>query len=176
MSKTRKAKVLLPTTLTKEEAETAFAAFAAADAKQQRITATMDVQITKIREKYADELAKLTEEKDTNFEIIQTYAVNNRDAFGNKKSMDLTHGVIGFRTGTPKLKLRKGFTWPSVLNLLKEFLPEYVRTIEEPAKDRLLADREVPETNSQFAKVGIMVDQDETFFVEPKKEAVEVAA
>ena len=175
MAKTRQTKTLLPSTLTREEAEIAFAAFAEADAKQQRITATMDVQITKIRERYSDELTKLSEEKEKNFEIIQAFAVNNRDAFGNKKSMDLTHGVIGFRTGTPKLKTRKGFTWPSVLNLVKEFLPSYVRTSEEVAKDRLLADREVPEIASQFTKVGILVDQDENFFVEPKKELAEVA-
>jgi len=173
MAKTRQSKVLLPSTISKEDAETAFAAFAEADAKQQKITATMDVQITKIREKYSDELTKLADDKQSNFEIIQTYATNNRDAFGNRKSMELTHGVIGFRTGTPKLKTLKGFTWPSVLNLLKEFLPAYVRVAEEPAKDRLLADREVPEVAMQFSKVGIMVDQDETFFVEPKKELVE---
>jgi phage host-nuclease inhibitor protein Gam len=176
MSKTRKKKVLLPSTIDREQAEAAFASYAEADAKQQRIAATMDVQITKIRERYADELAKLTEEKVANFEIIQTYATNNRDAFGNRKSMELTHGIIGFRTGTPKLKTRKGFTWPAVLNMLKEYLPAYVRTAEEPAKDRLLADREVPEVANLFAKVGILVDQDESFFVEPKKELAEVAA
>jgi phage host-nuclease inhibitor protein Gam len=84
--------------------------------------------------------------------------------------MEMVHGVIGFRTGTPKLKTLKGFTWGAVTNLLKEFLPSYVRVSEEPAKDRLLADREVPETASLFPKVGIFVDQDETFYVEPKKE------
>jgi len=50
-----------------------------------------------------------------------------------------------------------------------------VRTTEEPAKDRLLADRDVPEIFTQFQKLGITVDQDETFFVEPKKELAEVA-
>jgi phage host-nuclease inhibitor protein Gam len=175
MSKTREKKVLLPNTINREQAETAFASYAEADAQQQRITANMDMQITKIRDKYADDLAKLTEKKAADFEIIQTYAINNRDAFGNKKSLMLTHGVIGFRTGTPKLKTRKGFTWPAVLNMLKEYLPAYVRVAEEPAKDRLLADREVPEVASLFAKVGILVDQDEAFFVEPKKELAEVA-
>jgi phage host-nuclease inhibitor protein Gam len=175
MSKTRKTKTLLPSAISREDAETAFAAFAEADARQQKIAATMDVQITKIREKYSDELARLGDEKEASFELIQGYAVSNRDDFGHKKSMDLVHGIIGFRTGTPKLKLRKGFTWPSVVNLLREFLPGYVRTSEEPAKDRLLADRDVPEVNAQFQKLGIMVDQDEVFFVEPKKELAEVA-
>lgn len=173
MSKTREKKVLVPNTITRQEAEDAFAEYAEADATIQKINATMDLSFTKIRDKYADELTEAIELKGKNFELIQTYATNNREDFGNKKSMELTHGLIGFRTGTPKLKTLRGFTWPSVLNLLKEFLPTYVRTAEEPAKDRLLADREVPEVADLFGKVGIMVDQDEAFYVEPKKELAE---
>lgn len=168
---TRQKKVLI-TGITREHAEDAFARYADADARQQQITAKMDVQITKIREKFADELSKLDEVKEQSFEEIQSFAENNRDVFGQKKSLEMTHGVIGFRTGTPKLKTLKGFTWSSVTNLLKEFLPSYLRVIEEPAKDRLLADRDNPETVMQFNKCGIYVDQDETFYVEPKKEEV----
>lgn len=165
----RQKKVLI-TGITREQAEDAFARYADADARQQKITAQMDVQITKIREKYSDELSKLEEVREKSFDEIQSFAASNRDQFGNKKSMEMTHGVIGFRTGTPKLKTLKGFTWNSVTNLLKEFLPGYLRIIEEPAKDRLLADRENPDTYQQFNKCGIYVDQDETFYVEPKKE------
>ena len=95
---------------------------------------------------------------------------NREELFTKRKSLETTHGTIGFRTSTPKLKTLKGFTWASVLNLLKEFLPDYVRTAEEPAKDKLLADREDEEVSALFPKVGIAVVQDETFFVEPKKE------
>ena len=151
--------------------EQAFADYAKADARQQKITAEMDVAMTKIREKWQDELAKLAEAKDNAFDIMQAYAMENREAlFSKRKSLETTHGTLGFRTGTPKLKTLKGFTWASVLNLLKEFLPGYVRTIEEPAKDKLLADRDDEETAALFPKVGIAVVQDETFYVEPKKE------
>lgn len=158
--------------VTKDEAEDAFAQYAQADARQQKITATMDMAITKIREKYAEELNELQERKDEAFDKLHAYAESNREDFGKKKSMEFQHGVLGFRTGTPKLKTRKGFTWASVMGLLKVHLPSYVRTVEEPAKDRLLADREEPDTAKMFAEVGIYVDQDEAFFVEPKKEEV----
>lgn len=167
----RRKKTLI-TGVTREQAEDSFARYADADARQQKITAQMDVQITRIREKYADDLTKLEEIKDQAFDEIHAYAENNRDQFGQKKSLELTHGVIGFRTGTPKLKTLKGFTWNSVTNLLKEFLPSYIRIEESPAKDRLLADRDNPDTFQQFNKCGIYVDQDETFYVEPKKEEV----
>lgn len=157
--------------VTADQMETAFADFARADARIQKINATMDVEMTRIREKYQDELSKLQDEKDKAFDILQTYGVENKDElFSKRKSIETVHGILGFRTGTPKLKTLKGFTWPSVVNLLKEFLPDYVRTTEEAAKDRLLSDREVEEVRDLFPKVGITVVQDETFYVEPKKE------
>ena len=170
MAKTREKKVV-HTGVSTEQMETAFAEFATADAKLQKINATMDVKFTEIRERYADEIAKLSEKKDNAFDILQAFAMENKqELFSKKKSMESTHGVLGFRIGTPKLKTLKGFTWGAVTNLLKEFLPGYVRTSEEPAKDKLLADRDDQEVATLFGKVGIYVDQDETFFVEPKKE------
>lgn len=171
MTKKRQVKKLL-SNINRADAEQAFAEYAKATAQQNKITAAQDLAFAKIREKNQDELADLEKIKEDSFSIMQAYAVDNRADFGNKKSMELAHGVFGFRTGTPKLKLLKGFTWNSVTNLLKEFLPDYIRTVEEPAKDRLLSDREAPEVNTLFTKVGIMVDQDEVFFVEPKKEEV----
>jgi phage host-nuclease inhibitor protein Gam len=170
----RQKKTLLSANISREEAEDAFAEYAKVDAKMQQITAKMDVQITGIREKHSAMLADLQELKDTAFEKLQAFAENNRDEFGNKKSLEFAHGILGFRTGTPKLKTRKGFTWSIVTNLLKEFYPSYLRISEEPAKDRLLADRDEPETAQLYSKVGIYVDQDETFYVEPKKEEFSV--
>lgn len=170
MAKTTRQTKKLLSNITRGDAEQAFADYAKADAAMQKITATQDLQFAKIREKNQDQLAELERIKEEAFDKMQAYATDNRADFGSKKSMELAHGILGFRTGTPKLKTLKGFTWNSVTNLLKEFLPGYIRTAEEPAKDRLLSDREVPEVASLFPKVGIMVDQDETFFVEPKKE------
>lgn len=172
MVKTREKK-LVQTGINGEQMEQAFSDFSISDAKIQVITSKMDVEMTRIREKYQDELQKWGEMKAKNFDILQGYAMENRDElFSKRKSMETVHGVFGFRTGTPKLKTLKGFTWGSVTNLLKEFMPQYVRTTEEPAKDKLLSDREDQDVVTLFPKVGIYVDQDETFFVEPKKEEV----
>lgn len=170
MAKTREKKVVY-TGVTSDEMEAAFTEFATADAKLQKLNATMDVEITRIREKYADDIAKLTERKEKSFDVVQAFALANKeDLFTRRKSMDTVHGSFGFRTGTPKLKLLKGFTWGAVTNLLSEFLPDYVRTTTEPAKDKLLADRDSEDVSGMMTKVGIMVVQEETFFIEPKKE------
>lgn len=170
MVKTRVKKIVV-SGVKRDQMEEAFGKFALADAKVQGINAKMDAEITKIREKNADDLAKWQQEREDALEVLQVYATENRDElFSKKKSIETTHGILGFRTGTPKLKTRKGFTWSAVLELLKEFNPSYVRTTDEIAKDKLLADRENEEISELMQKVGIMVDQDETFFVEPKKE------
>ncbi|MDR1543062.1 MAG: host-nuclease inhibitor Gam family protein [Prevotellaceae bacterium] len=157
--------------ITQQDYEQAMSEYAIADARLQKINAAIDVKFTEIREKYSFEISELDAKKEANFDILQTFALENKDVlFVKKKSLENAHGTLGFRTGTPKLKTLKGFTWSAVTNLLKEFLPQYVRVSEEPAKDKLLADREVSETAELFGKCGIAVVQDETFFVELKKE------
>ena len=169
-TKAREKKVV-HTGVSSETMENAFSEYAVADAKLQKINSTMDVEMTRIREKYADDIAKLSEAKDKAFDVLQAFAVENKeDLFARKKSMDSVHGTIGFRTGTPKLKTLKGFTWNAVTKLLSEFLPEYVRVTEEPAKDKLLADRDVEDMAKLYSKVGIAVTQEESFYVELKKE------
>lgn len=175
------------TGVSREAADEAFATYAKSDAQIQKINAEIELQCAKIREKYADRLASLTIERGEAFDVLQSFATENQAAlFTKKKSLDMAHGTIGFRTGTPKLKTLKGFTWASALQLAKKFLPmTYIRQTEEIAKDRLLADRELEDVavydtptgdprevpmREAMAACGIQVVQDETFYVEPKKE------
>lgn len=157
--------------ITAEQANDAFAQYAKADAQINKINADVELQCAKIREKHADELTRLSDEREQAFDTLQAYAVENQaELFTKKKSLDMAHGTIGFRTGTPKLKTLKGFTWASALNLVREFLPSFIRTTEEIAKDKLLADRDAEGMGEKMAQCGITVTQDETFYVEPKKE------
>ena len=159
--------------VTREAADEALATYAMADAQAAKIAADIELQCVKIREKYADKLAELEGQKSIAFDTLQAYASENKcDLFSKKKSLDMVHGTIGFRTGTPKLKTLKGFTWASALTLVKEFMGEFIRTSEEIAKDKLLADREVEGMAEKMERCGIYVAQDETFFVEPKREEV----
>lgn len=159
--------------VTREAADEALATYAKADAQAAKIAADIELQCVKIREKYADKLAELEGQKSTAFDTLQAYASENKgELFTKKKSLDMVHGTIGFRTGTPKLKTLKGFTWASALTLVKEFMSDFIRTSEEIAKDKLLADREAEGMAEKMEKCGIYVAQDETFFVEPKREEV----
>ena len=182
----REKKVII-TGVTREAADEAFAVYAKAAAQSAKITADIELQCAKIREKYALRLAELDDEKKQAFDTLQSFATENQaELFTKKKSLEMAHGVIGFRTGTPKLKTLKGFTWASALQLVKEFLPfTYIRQTEEIAKDKLLADRDLKEVAvydtptcdprvvtmlEAMAACGIQVVQEEAFYVEPKKE------
>ena len=157
--------------VSREQADAAFAQYAKASAQSDKIQADIELQCARIREKYASQIATLTEEKETAFDTLQSYAMENQaELFSKKKSLEMAHGTIGFRTGTPKLKTLKGFTWASALQLVKEFLPTCIRTTEEIAKDKMLTDRDEEGMTDKMAKCGIQVVQEETFYVEPKKE------
>ena len=161
------------TGVTRDQMEEAFGQYALADAEVQSITASMDQQFVAIREQHADRLAELEEQKSKALEVMQVFATENREElFSKRKSMETAHGVIGFRTGTPKLKTKRGFTWAAVLELLRKFGKDYLRTTEEVAKDKILADRDSDECQQLMEDCGLMVVQDESFFVEPKKEGV----
>lgn len=182
MSTKRKKKAII-SGVTRDEAEQAFARYAKADASINKMNAEIDLQCAKVRERYQEKISALSTEREEAFDTLQSFACEHQsELFTKKKSLEMAHGVIGFRTGTPKLKTLKGFTWASALRLVKEFLPGYIRTTEEIAKDKLLADRdthlETPEGDAQrevpmseqMARCGIVVSQDETFYVEPKQE------
>lgn len=157
--------------VSREAMEEAFGVYANADAEQRKLTAQMDSEIIDIRESYADRIAKFENEKKEAFEKMQVYATENRDElFTKRKSLETTHGILGFRIGTPKLKAKKGFTWAGVLELLKVKAPHYVRTTQEVAKDKLLAERDLEDTKVIMEACCVTVVQEESFFVEPKSE------
>lgn len=170
MVKSRVKKAVI-TGVTSEQVESALSEFSQADSRIQKITAEMELKITAIRDKHAEELAELQKKKDDSVEILQAFATENKESlFSKTKSYKSAHGIFGFRTGTPKIKQLRGFTKESVLTLVKTLLPNYIRTTEELAKDKLLADREKEEVAELLPKCGMAVVQDETFYVEPKKE------
>lgn len=170
MAKSRVKKAVI-TGVTSEQVESALSEFSQADSRVQKITAEMELKITAIRDRHAEELAELQKKKDDSVEILQAFATENKESlFSKTKSYKSAHGIFGFRTGTPKIKQLRGFTKESVLTLVKTLLPNYIRTTEELAKDKLLADREKEEVAELLPKCGMAVVQDETFYVEPKKE------
>lgn len=159
--------------VTRDQAETAMAEFAKSANDLSAIEAKMNSELAAIREKYQDRITELNDKKDEQFEVLEVFANETNESWGKKKSLDLVHGTIGFRTGTPKLKYEKGFNGKSVVAILAEKFPDYVRTVTEINKEKLIADRENDGFQKLCEKAHISIDQDETFFVESKSEALQ---
>jgi phage host-nuclease inhibitor protein Gam len=168
-----KRKKELPTPLLSEqELEEQAGKYAAIESELMSLQAQLDKEVQVIRDKYLGKIAALEQDKDEVMKLILFWAQSNREVFEKKKSRELLHARIGFRMGTPKLKTRKGFTWASVTQLLKEFAPDYIRLKEEPDKELLIAHREDAKIPELYEKIGIECVQEESFFIEPKTEEV----
>ena len=134
-------------------------------------TAAMDQRLMEIRTEYEMTLSKCQEELDAKMALAQAWAEANPAEFGAKKSIQMVHGEVGFRTGMPQLKPLTGWTWDRVKEALKTGNFGYIRTKEEVDKAQILADRLI--IGEAMRTIGCRVVQDEPFFVEPKRDSQE---
>jgi phage host-nuclease inhibitor protein Gam len=158
--------------ISEQELETKLSEYATKFNELETLETTLNSKITELRDKYQHKITEAKDSLDRTLKVIHFWAEKNKDRFDKKRSMDMHHGQIGFRTGTPKLKTGKGFTWASITVLLLDLAPQFIRVKNECEKDLLLAKREDEETQTLMKKVGIEVVQDESFFINLKKEHI----
>jgi phage host-nuclease inhibitor protein Gam len=151
-----------------EQAQEASARYAEVSARLTSIEAQMNERINSIKDEFQNEIIYLAREKEKQFEVLETYAKEQKDNWGKRKSLDLLHSIIGFRTGTPKVAKDKKFTWENVLELVKEKFPSLVRVKCELDKEAIISMREDKAFLDLQKTCYVDVVQDETFFVEAK--------
>lgn len=159
--------------VTREEMEQAFSSYAHSDAHIMEITARMDEEMTVIRDKYSEELNNLSDVRKRSFDVLQAYAIDNRDKFMRCRTQQMKYGSIGFRFGTPSIKQVKGYTVSETLKLALHIAPEFVRTKLELDKETLLNKKGDKKVQEIMSRLGVYVGRSETFFVELKKEESE---
>jgi phage host-nuclease inhibitor protein Gam len=140
-----------------------------------RINAQREAAVKAIDDRVAPELDKINLAIEEKVAQIQAWAEANPREFENKKSLELTHGTIGFRTGTPALKLiSRAWNWDQALLAISEHLPNFIRSVPEIDKEALIAQR--GDENIQWALpcCGLKVTQAESFFIDPKVEDVDI--
>lgn len=173
MSKNR-IKFVGPAIKSRAEMEALARKIAEAKIEQQSLTAAMDAAITAARETFEGRLGCLSEKIEGQMALAQSWAEANPAEFGQAKSIDMVHAVIGFRTGTPKLKTLAGWTFDRVLQYLRDAgLMKFIRVKEEVDKERLIASREQL-LDGDYRAMGVRIVQEESFYVEPKLTEVEV--
>lgn len=103
---------------------------------------------------------------------LQAFAEYNKaDLFDKKKSVELMHGLFGFRQST-KLKQLKGFKIADTLEKLKEF--GWLDGIR-PGKESINKDVLGEWSDDKLASVGQQRDISDQFWYEIKEESVENA-
>ncbi len=152
--------------------EDAMARYNEATLREIELKQLLENEVNELVSKYSQELDAIAQIKQASFGLAHTYCLLNKETlFDKRRSIGTLYGIAGFRLGTPRLKTLKGSNWSNILTALKEHLPAYIRTIEEPAKDLLLADRNKETVAPLLFSIGVQVVQDELFYIEPKKAA-----
>lgn len=174
----RKSKTTSRTTITgRDDLESVFGEYAAVVIETDALKAEMEEQIRQVRAGYADRFAEMGDEAGALLDDIGAWAAGNPASFKEKKSLELLHGVIGFRTSTPRVALPRGTDEEDLATTLVDSgLDCYVRVRRELDKQRILAAVAGAEGGDEAEAVlgayGIKVRQGEKFFAEVRREAV----
>lgn len=163
--------------VTLEQAQSASQQFAETKTSFNKIEARMNEELNKVKAKYADDITELVDRLEEPQEILEVYAKEQKKNWGKKKSLELLHCIVGFRTGTPKVVKDKGFSWEAVLQLLKKnvLFENFIRKTEEVNKENILAEKNESVLKKLKDLCYITVDQDEKFFIDTKKEELAAA-
>jgi phage host-nuclease inhibitor protein Gam len=171
--KKNQVKPMQPVIRSREDMESLVAEITVLKNHQRLLTAQMDSQIQNIREFYEPQLVARSQSLEEKIELAREWGEANPDQFGTARSIEMVHGVVGWRTGPPALKTLAGWTWDRVKDTLKTIgAGAYIRTKEEVNKQNLLADRDAIGAE-KLRQLGLRVAQEEAFYVEPKLTGVE---
>jgi len=138
-----------------------------------RVMADREAAIKEIQERCQEPLKVIDDQIGIYSEQLRVWAEANPSEFGARKSLELTHGTIGWRVGMPKLVKKSKQTWEQLVGLVKDALGGgFIRTKEEVDREAIIAARETLPP-AMLRQCGLAIAQEEAFFVEPKMEDVE---
>jgi len=174
-------KVALPMIKSREEAEATMTELALAANEQRTLSAERDGMILGINDKFEAELAECAEVLKERTDALRAWAEATPDIFPKDcKSLRLTSGTMGFRSGTPKVALfSRAFNWDKCLALFRAsgWGRAFIRTKEEVDKEGILAMCRKVKNEERVANLlkrrGLKITQEESFYIEPDLTAVE---
>jgi phage host-nuclease inhibitor protein Gam len=160
------------TTITgREDLENVLGQYATAVIDGDALKAEMERKIAEIRADYEGRAAEIGRRQEDLFADIEAYLLGNpQEIPEGRKSLELLHGTVGFRTGNPTVRLPRGVDEAALCEELRcSGFPEYVRTREEVNREAVLAADDP--TRESLAAHGVKVTQTkDRFFVEVKRE------
>jgi phage host-nuclease inhibitor protein Gam len=157
----------------RHEAEAVVGEIANATLNKIGLTAKMDQEVAAAKARYLPLLQECDDFITEKTDDLYVWSDANEAEFGKAKSIKFAVGTVGFRTGTPKLSLlNRSWNWEKVLDAVGVVLPNFIRQKPEIDKEAILDQRE--ELAVFLPSVGLKVNQDESFYVEPHITDVEI--
>ena len=138
---------------------------------EQLLNASLDAELQAVRDSYSARFNTLAEALSEKLEAARIWAEANPAEFARRRSIEFTHGSIGFRTGAPKLKTLAKRKWDGVLQELRGAVwgAAYIRVKEEVNKEQIIADISMRTlSEADLRQAGARVVQEELFFVDTK--------
>lgn len=139
--------------------------YAACKAKLLKLDGDRKLKVQPILEKFKEQEVVLLEDVDKCEKVLKDYTEQNREKLlAGAKSVDFRGVKLGYRKARAKLAIiAEGANWDDVLKLAKKHLPDFIVEKQELNKNELL--RNVETVGAKLAKVGLEVQQEESFFV-----------
>lgn len=168
MARPRKPKGVLDSI---DECQEAMRCLKLATIERERLEAARDKKVAATTELFAADIAEqVTLQADLELQLRNYYMAHLEELEKDgKRSVQLTHGVLGRRLGNPVLKLlNKSWTWDSVRAKLQGTFGSKFMRQAEPEVDKAGIKKAGLDAN-QLKAAGLKIEQGEDFYAEPDR-------
>lgn len=154
------------------DAQAAASAYAKHSLSKDTLTAKMNEELEKIRQKYQPQITEAEDKLSEPVEVLNVYAIEQRGRW-DAKSVEVGGCVIGFRTNPPSVQKPAKVTWAYILNMMNQhkLLKAFVKVKEDIDKAAILKETDTKVLKA-LEKIEVSIVQEEQFFVDVKKEKV----
>lgn len=169
----KRIKLNAPAIRTRSEAEDVLGQIRELTIERNQRVLEREAAIQAVQESHATRLEQIETQLTQKTELLSGWATAHPEEFAQKKTLDMTHGKIGWRIGMPKLVKRSKATWDSLVEIVSDAIGSgYIRTKKEINREAIINARGMIPPDS-LRECGLAITQDEDFFVEPTLEEVE---
>lgn len=165
------------------------------------LIAQRDAATIEAAKPFADNISDLNNQIARAMELLETWSDLNSSDFGDTRSLEVEGHRMGWRKGNWKSETKSRLvTWKKIVEKLKVWkkgaarcrIPADPKLAEEarkkahwagewlrikrsfdPARDTMIASRDDQDAKPLLVELGVIIDQDETFYLAPDREGQE---
>lgn len=140
-------------------------------------TAAMEQEIAAVQKKHQDAILSVARQIEIFEASVYMFCQNNRATlFPEKKSLDTLLAEVGFRLNPPSVeKIKNKDTWGTIALRLQasEWGKDYVREADPEVNKAALLAKRTELNEADLKKVGLVIEQEENFYIDPKSQIAE---